>query len=200
MADQLDVIMATTALGMGIDKPNVRFVCHLDRDGSLDADTQEIRQARWEGEARRPHCFFHPAIFTCASRTRAGSGANGPQPAGSCERSGSAAGPGSHRYPPDVVAEATLAHERRRAFERSQLEMLRGYAETPGCRQAFLLYCDEAYTPPCHRCDNCEAGQRAEVPGQAKRRGPSRSAAGWFTGRSAKVRSSTKRTTRSRCC
>ena len=37
---------------------------------------------------------------------------------------------------------------------------MRGYAETPSCRRAFVLsYFGEPFEPPCGRCDNCEAGR-----------------------------------------
>ncbi len=195
MRDDVDVIVATIAFGMGIDKPDVRFIAHLDISDSLDAYYQQIGRAGRDGQPSHARLFFRPedlglrrfqgapAIVTEADaravlrRARRGGGdvAAVAAAAGRSRRKteavvarleeleGATVAPdGTVQLSEgrgDGLAEAvTRAQERQRRLAASRVEMLRGYAETDGCRRRFLLnYFGEEYEPPCDGCDRCRA-------------------------------------------
>ncbi|WP_432829197.1 RecQ family ATP-dependent DNA helicase [Dactylosporangium sp. CA-092794] len=197
MDDRIPVMVATSAFGMGVDKPNIRWVHHVALPDSPDSYLQEIGRAGRDGAPARTILFFRPEdvalqrffatgapdakeLTQLAAALREGPATR----AGLATRSGLTArritsllslleqvgavdvGPGNKltapRYAPTPAEAARLAlaqFERHQTLRKSRIDMIRRYAESPGCRgNALLGYFGEQAERPCGHCDNCANG------------------------------------------
>lgn len=138
MREEGVVMVATVAFGMGVDKPNVRFVAHLDPPASLEAYHQETGRAGRDGLPAVAWMTYGLADIAMLRRLVAADDAALPAPAS-----------------PDGE-DRSLARRRHERLKQQKLTALLGYCETSGCRrQALLRYFGQDLPEPCGNCDTC---------------------------------------------
>jgi ATP-dependent DNA helicase RecQ len=168
LADAFDVVVATCAFGMGIDKPDVRLVVHWVAPPTPESYYQEAGRAGRDGRLSRCVALWHPDDATIHRRQldvtfpdrRLVERAWADAAARSRLPSGVAASVDRLRAElrPDRGLPDWGPVERRRAHAEQRLAVMRAYLREGGCRRGRLLHYFGERPARCAGCDRC--GQR----------------------------------------
>ncbi|MEZ0367603.1 MAG: ATP-dependent DNA helicase RecQ, partial [Candidatus Sericytochromatia bacterium] len=128
LRDEIPVICATIAFGMGIDKPNVRWVIHFNLPKNIENFYQEIGRAGRDGKPAETLLFYsYGDVKTHQEMLLA--------------------------EPPDPADSHACA---RLGLLLAKLERMQQYAEARSCRRRILLsYFNETPRNDCGSCDIC---------------------------------------------
>jgi ATP-dependent DNA helicase RecQ len=129
------VLVATVAFGMGVDRPDVGLVLHLDLPASPEGYLQESGRAGRDGLPARCMVLFDPADRVALGWAIRGASQAGQQPLPEAERL-------------------------RQEMAQRQLRRMEAVAEGESCREQALLLAVGELVPPCGRCDQCQGRQR----------------------------------------
>ena len=122
------VLVATVAFGMGVDRPDVGLVLHLDLPASAEGYLQESGRAGRDGLPARCLVLYDPADRTSLGWAIRGVGSSqGPQ------------------------------EQPRLELAQQQLRRMEAVAEGEGCREQALLLAVGELGAACGRCDNCQS-------------------------------------------
>ena len=129
--DDVLVVVATVAFGMGIDKSNVRFVVHYDLPKSIESYYQETGRSGRDDLPAEALLLFGLGDAAMVHGLIEGGGRGNADP--------------SYERDPEQVR-----------VELHKLNSMVGYADGLTCRREALLgYFGEPYPPPCGNCDIC---------------------------------------------